>query len=137
MINCWFSFPRSLTRVALSWFTKIETSILNLWVDLPQFFVEQYKFNTKIAPDREEPERMSKKPNKNFREYAKGWRDEASQDQPLLTDKEHITIFLMILPTAYYDSLIGHFSASFTKPRSNGRKNQRRITKLVVLSSIV
>lgn len=53
-------------------FTKVEMLKVKQWVDLAPFFVQQYKFNTEITPDREELRRMGKKPNKpseSFREY--------------------------------------------------------------------
>lgn len=40
---------------------------------------------------------------KDLREYAQKWGHEASQVQPPLTDKEHITIVLTTLSPTYYD----------------------------------
>lgn len=45
-------------------------SKVKLSVDLAQLFVEQYKFNNKIAPDRKLLQRMSKKASKSFRKHA-------------------------------------------------------------------
>lgn len=39
-------------RDSLAWFTKIETSKIKIWIDLAHLFVEKYKFNIEIAPDK-------------------------------------------------------------------------------------
>lgn len=72
------TFPRSLTGAALTWFTKVDISKVKRWTDLAHLFVEQYKFNSAIAPDREQLQRMTKKPSESFREYAQKWRQTAS-----------------------------------------------------------
>lgn len=42
------------------------------WMDLVHVFVEQYKFNSEIAPDRKQLQRMSKKSSESFRNMNKG-----------------------------------------------------------------
>lgn len=62
----------------MSWFTMVDMSKVKQWVGLARLFVEQYKLNTEIASNKEELERMNKKPSEIFREYAQRWCQEAS-----------------------------------------------------------
>lgn len=57
------AFPRSLRGAALTWFTRLDISNIKKWTDLAHVFVEQYNFNSEIAPNREHLQRMSKKPS--------------------------------------------------------------------------
>lgn len=47
------TFLRRLTGAVLAWFTKIKISKIKRWTNLAHLFIELYKFNSKIAPDRE------------------------------------------------------------------------------------
>lgn len=47
------TFPMSLTKAAIAWFTKIEFTKIKQWTDLAHLFIEKYKFNFEIAPDGE------------------------------------------------------------------------------------
>lgn len=116
------TFPRSLTGAALTWFTRLDIAKIKKWIDLAHLFVDQYKFNSEIAPDREQLQRMTKKPSESFREYAQRWRQTASQVQPALTEKENVTIFMSTLSSTYYDRLIGHAGASFANLVQTGER---------------
>lgn len=45
------TFPISLIRAALTWFTKSNITRNTKWINLDHLFVDQYKFNSEIAPD--------------------------------------------------------------------------------------
>lgn len=47
------TFPKNLTGAALTSFTKLDISKVKKWTDLTHLFVEEYKFNSEIAPDHE------------------------------------------------------------------------------------
>lgn len=49
---------------------KLEIFKIKQWTDVTHLFIEQYKFNMEIAPDREHLQRMNKKPSESFRDYA-------------------------------------------------------------------
>lgn len=78
------------------------------WTNLAHVFVDQYKFNSEIAPDREQLQRMTKKSSENFKEYAQRWRWAASQVQPALIEKQNVTILKSTLSSTYHDRHIGH-----------------------------
>ncbi|XP_034908128.2 uncharacterized protein [Populus alba] len=42
----------SLSGSALSWYTRLDNTKIRKWKDLVKAFVEQYKFNMEVAPDR-------------------------------------------------------------------------------------
>lgn len=81
MINCWFRhFREVLLGLPCRGLLKSKCRKSN-YADLVRLFVEPYKFNTEIAPDRHELQRMSKKLSESFREHAEKWSHEASQVQ--------------------------------------------------------
>lgn len=59
---------RSLTGATLTWFT---ISKVKKWTNLAHLFVELYKFNSEIDPDREQLQRISEKSSESFRECTK------------------------------------------------------------------
>ena len=61
-------FPNSLTGLAATWYVRLEKT--SSWREMANSFLEYYKFNTKIAPDRTILMRTKKKSGESFREYA-------------------------------------------------------------------
>jgi len=47
-----YFFQDNLTRFALSWYIRLNSSKINKWKDLIDTFLKQYKFNFETAPDR-------------------------------------------------------------------------------------
>jgi hypothetical protein len=66
----------------------------------------QYGFNSQIAPDRFDLQRMEKKSNETFREYAQRWREKAARARPL-DEREMVKIFVDTLKNPYFDRMIG------------------------------
>jgi hypothetical protein len=77
------------------------------WKELADTFLAQYGFNSQIAPDRFDLQRMEKKSNETFREYAQRWREKAARARPPLDEREMIKIFVDILKNPYFDRMIG------------------------------
>lgn len=65
-------FPRSLTEAVLTWFTELDIIKVKKWINLAHVFVDQYKFNSEIAPDWGQLQKMTKKLSESFREYVRG-----------------------------------------------------------------
>uniref|UniRef100_A0A2N9H5J2 Retrotransposon gag domain-containing protein n=1 Tax=Fagus sylvatica TaxID=28930 RepID=A0A2N9H5J2_FAGSY len=59
------------------------------------------------APDRFDLQRMEKKSNETFREYAQRWREKAARARPPLDEREMIKIFVDTLKNPYFDRMIG------------------------------
>uniref|UniRef100_A0A2N9I3K7 Retrotransposon gag domain-containing protein n=1 Tax=Fagus sylvatica TaxID=28930 RepID=A0A2N9I3K7_FAGSY len=85
----------------------IHLQISLTWKELADTFLAQYGFNSQIAPDRFDLQRMEKKSNETFREYAQRWREKAARARPPLDEREMIKIFVDTLKNPYFDRMIG------------------------------
>ncbi|RDX90423.1 hypothetical protein CR513_27707, partial [Mucuna pruriens] len=101
-------FYGSLTGAALSWYVSLECGCIKTWRDLAEAFLKQYKYNEDIAPDRSQLQNMLKKEYKGF----KKWRKLAVQVQPLITEREMVTMFIDTLPSPY-DKVVGNVASNF------------------------
>src|ERR1044072_718534 len=81
-------FQDSLTGAALKWYMGLDSARIKTFNDLGKAFVQQYKFNLDMAPDRNHLSSMSKKKRDTFKEYAQRWREPAPQVTPPLEEKE-------------------------------------------------
>ena len=97
----------SLTRVAATWYTKLEPSRVHSWKDLMVAFVRQYQCIFDMALDRMQLQDMCKKGHESFKEYTQRWRDLAAQVAPPMTEKEMITIIVDTLLVFYYEKWWG------------------------------
>lgn len=103
-------FQKSLTGPALKWFVELNRSKIRSWNDLANAFLAQYRFNTEMAPDRYELQRMQKKGTESFRLYAQRWREMAAQVKPPMPQ---VSAFLSTLKEPYFSHLIGHTTSSY------------------------
>ena len=69
-------------------------------------FLEYYRFNTKIAPDRTILQRAKRENRESFREYAQRWRELASKVLPPMMEEEMIKWFINNLKPPYYQKMI-------------------------------
>lgn len=93
MIRCWFKhFQEVLLGQSCRALLRLKCQ-KSFWIELARMLVEQYKFNTKIASDKEKLQRMSKTPSENFKKYAQRLHHEASQVQPRLLIKSVLPSF--------------------------------------------
>ena len=90
--------------------------------DLGEAFVQQYKFNLDMAPDRDQLRSMSQKEKETFKEYAQRWREIASQVNPSLEEKEMTKVFLNTLGPFYYERMIASARGDFTEMVSMGMR---------------
>ena len=111
MVHC---FQHSLKGSPLQWFLQLDKAKIRGWRDLAESFVNQYRFNAEITPDRFELQRMSKGENETFKGYAQRWREIAAQVQPPLTEREHITTFVSTLKGVYFEKLVGTITTNFS-----------------------
>ncbi|XP_016570771.1 uncharacterized protein LOC107868603 [Capsicum annuum] len=64
-------FIRSLSGEALAWYTKQDPCHWLKWSNMAKDFMNRFKFNTEIAPDRLSLISIQKKPSESFQEYAR------------------------------------------------------------------
>ncbi|XP_039166791.1 uncharacterized protein LOC120292589 [Eucalyptus grandis] len=100
------TFQDSLEGIALTWFIALDIEELTSWEDLTNEFLQQYWFNTELAPTREELTSIEKKRNKSFKAFAQRWRTMASQVKPDLNEREIKQLFLKTLPLEYFQGLV-------------------------------
>uniref|UniRef100_A0A2N9I1K0 Retrotransposon gag domain-containing protein n=1 Tax=Fagus sylvatica TaxID=28930 RepID=A0A2N9I1K0_FAGSY len=96
---------------------------------LPIPSLAQYGFNSQIAPDRFDLQRMEKKSNETFREYAQRWREKAARARPPLDEREMIKIFVDTLKNPYFDRMMGlqmQFFVDLIPPNRPPRKLRQR-----------
>ena len=91
------TFQDTLTGHAAEWYSQLKK--ISHWKELADTFLSQYGFNSQIAPDRFDLQRMEKKSNETFREYAQRWREKAARARPPLDEREMIKIFVDTLRT--------------------------------------
>ncbi|KAA0051062.1 Gag-pro-like protein [Cucumis melo var. makuwa] len=84
LVHC---FQDSLTSRPSRWYIQLDNAHINVWKDLVDAFLKQYKQNIDMAPDRLDLQRMEKKSSESFKEYTQQWRDMAAEVQPPLIDK--------------------------------------------------
>ncbi len=99
------TFQHTLTGHAVEWYSQLKK--ISHWKELANTFLAQYGFNSQIAPDRFDLQRMEKKSSETFREYAQRWREKAARARPPLDEREMIKIFVDTLNNPYFDRMIG------------------------------
>uniref|UniRef100_A0A5B7C4P1 Retrotransposon gag domain-containing protein n=1 Tax=Davidia involucrata TaxID=16924 RepID=A0A5B7C4P1_DAVIN len=106
-------FQKSLKGPALLWFVK-DLERIRTWDNLTSLFLNQYKFNIELAPDRFDLQRLTKNNSESFREYAQRWRETAAQVQPHLDEREMVSTFIHTLPSFYFSQLFTCIEKSFS-----------------------
>jgi hypothetical protein len=99
------TFQDTLTGNAAEWYSQLKK--ISHWKELADTFLAQYGFNSQTAPDRFDLQRMEKKSNETFREYAQRWREKAARARPPLDEREMIKIFVDTLKNPYFDRMMG------------------------------
>uniref|UniRef100_A0A2N9GT02 Retrotransposon gag domain-containing protein n=1 Tax=Fagus sylvatica TaxID=28930 RepID=A0A2N9GT02_FAGSY len=94
-----------LPGMQAEWYSQLKK--ISHWKELADTFLAQYGFNSQIAPDRFDLQRMEKKSNETFREYAQRWREKAARARPPLDEREMIKIFVDTLKNPYFDRMMG------------------------------
>lgn len=110
LIHC---FQDNLSGASLKWYMGLERTRIQSWTDLADAFMQQYKYNLNMAPDRRQLQSMSKKDKESFKEYAQRWRELAVQVDPPITGKELTSLFMDTLPPIYWERMLGGVTSSF------------------------
>ncbi|XP_039158276.1 uncharacterized protein LOC120288390 [Eucalyptus grandis] len=107
------SFQDSLFGLVLTWFIELDLEKIHTWEDLANEFFQLYKFNTEIAPTREELVRVEKMRVETFRAYAQRWRATVSQVKPPLFEKEAMKLLLQAMPRDFFEKIYNHTCINF------------------------
>nr|KYP61766.1 hypothetical protein KK1_016276 [Cajanus cajan] len=111
LIHC---FQESLSDVALNWYMQLDGGKIQTWKQLVNAFLRRYKYNIDLIPDRSDLQSLSKKGDESFKIYAQRWRELAAQIEPILSDKEMVTMFINSLSGPHYDKMIGNTLTGMT-----------------------
>ena len=111
LIHC---FQDSLSGASLKWYMGLEKGHISSWVDLADAFMNQYKYNLDMAPDRRQLQTMSKRDKESFKEYAQRWREMAAQVDPPIIGKELTSIFMDTLSPLYWEKMLGGVNSNFS-----------------------
>ena len=94
---------------------NLDRSEARTFDDLCEAFIQQYKFNVDMAPDRSDLQAMTQKDRETFEDYAQQWRDIAAQISPRIEEKEMTKLFLKTLNQFSYDRTVGSAPRNFTE----------------------
>ena len=120
-----YYFQESLTGAALRWYGDLEN--IHTFHDLANAFIQQYKYNLYLAPDREELRSLRQKNKETFKEYAQRWRQLAAQIRPPLEERELTKLFLNTLSPFYFEKMIGSASHDFTEMVGMGMRLEEAV----------
>ena len=107
-------FQDSLSDAALAWYTRLDNIKIKGWKDLVDAFINQYKFNMDVAPDRSSLQAMEKGNKESVREYAQRWREAAAQVNPSLLEREMTSLFSNTFKAPYFEYLVGSAAHNFS-----------------------
>ncbi|RDX67612.1 hypothetical protein CR513_53488, partial [Mucuna pruriens] len=89
-----------------------------------------------MAPDRSQLQNMAKGEKEAFKEYARRWRELETRIQPLLFDKEMVTMFIDTLHQPFYEKMVGNASSNFVDLFLIGERVEVRMKKgMIVLEA--
>ncbi|XP_050909226.1 uncharacterized protein LOC127123003 [Lathyrus oleraceus] len=111
MIHC---FQDSLRGAPSKWYLSLDQSRIRCFQDLSDAFIQHYKYNMDMAPDRRQLLSMSQKDKESFKEYAQRWREVASQVEPPLAEKELADWFMDTVKPVFYERM---FPGGFQKKK--------------------
>jgi len=76
--------------------------------------MRQYKFNIDVGPDRLSLQAMEKDNKESIREYARRWSEVAAQVNPLMLEKQMISLFSKTFKAPYFEYLVKSSAQHFT-----------------------
>ncbi|GKV43085.1 hypothetical protein SLEP1_g50423 [Rubroshorea leprosula] len=87
-------FQDSLSGPASVWFSTLDKKKICTFKDVSQAVMKQYEYNMSLAPTRDSLQRITKKGNETFKEFAQRWRSKAAKVIPPLTNSEICSLFI-------------------------------------------
>jgi len=84
-----------LTGPAAVWYMNLRG--ISTFPELASAFIQQYKFNSYMAPNRRELQAMSQGDKETFKEYAQRFIQKSAQVRPALEEREVTDLFFETL----------------------------------------
>jgi hypothetical protein len=109
LIHC---FQDSLAGPAHTWYMNLKSA--TSFEELADAFLQQYKYNSFLAPNRKELQSMSQGHKESFKEYAQRFIQKSAQIRPSLDEKELSDLFYETLSPFYSKKMLACASQKFT-----------------------
>ncbi|XP_024640586.1 uncharacterized protein [Medicago truncatula] len=109
LIHC---FQDSLTGPAHTWYMNLKG--ITTFEELANAFIQQYKYNSYLAPNRKELQSMTQGDKESFKEYAQRFVQKSAQIRPPLDEREVSDLFYETLSPFYSEKMLGCASQKFT-----------------------
>jgi hypothetical protein len=108
LIHC---FQDSLAGPAHTWYMNLKG--ITTFEELADAFLQQYRYNSYLAPNRKELQSMTQGDKESFKEYAQRFIQKSSQIRPPLDEKEISYLFYETLSPFYSEKMLGCASQKF------------------------
>ncbi|XP_039688680.1 uncharacterized protein [Medicago truncatula] len=107
-----YCFQDSLAGPALTWYMNLKG--ITTFEELANAFIQQYKYNSYLAPNRKELQAMTQGDKESFKEYAQRFIQKSAQIRPPLEEREVADLFYETLSPFYSEKMLLCASQKFT-----------------------
>jgi hypothetical protein len=107
-----FCFQDSLAGPAHTWYMNLKS--VASFEELANAFLQQYKYNSFLAPNRKELQSMTQGHKESFKEYAQRFIQKSAQIRPSLDEREISDLFYETLSPFYSEKMLACASQKFT-----------------------
>jgi Retrotransposon gag protein len=97
-------FQKSLTSLALKWFTSLDLSSITSFDHFLNLFIDQYSYNLDMELYREDLESLRQEKNESFVTYVGRWRAMVARVKPKPTDEDSINMIISQPYQLYQDT---------------------------------
>jgi len=124
LIHC---FQESLTGPAAVWYMNLRG--ISTFSELADAFIQQYKYNWYLAPNRRELQAMSQGDKETFKEYAQRFIQKSAQVRPALEEREVNELFFETLSPFYSEKMYVVATQKFTDIVDTGMRVEEWVLK--------
>jgi len=100
LVHC---FLERLTGPAVMWYMNLKG--ISTFLELAGAFVQQYKYNSYLAPNRRELQAMTQGDKETFKDYAQRYIQKSAQVRPALGEREVTYLFFETLSPFYSEKM--------------------------------
>ncbi|XP_039688637.1 uncharacterized protein [Medicago truncatula] len=124
LIHC---FQDSVAGPAQTWYMNLKG--ITTFEELANAFIQQYKYNSYLAPNWKELQSMTQDDKESFKEYAQRFIQKSAQIRPPLDEREVSDLFYETLSPFYSEKMLGCASQKFTNMVDMGVRIEEWVRK--------